>query len=154
MATKPEQKKSASRFFGYHIQNYSLNGHGGGSRNSQGQFQPYQRNNQPGPNNEGQKTYLNLNCVPTITHVISHHIEHKTSMLEKWLSSIKRNIVVPLHAGFRRELVTDNSRPLGLSDSSRLSTTPARSSNSDPNSIRIKVPIGSDQADHSRGTGS
>ena len=40
-----------------------------------------------------------LNCVPTITHVISHPIEHKASMLRKWLPSIKRDIVVPLHAG-------------------------------------------------------
>ena len=41
----------------------------------------------------------NLNCVPTITHVISHPIEHKASMLEKWLPSIKRDIIIPLHAG-------------------------------------------------------
>ena len=55
VTTKPEQKKSASRFFGYHPRNYSSNGRGGGSRNGRGRYQPYQRNNRPGPSNQGQK---------------------------------------------------------------------------------------------------
>ena len=41
----------------------------------------------------------NFNCVPTITHVTSHLIEQKTSMLGKWLCSLKKDIVVPLYPG-------------------------------------------------------
>ena len=55
VTTKPEQKKSASRFFRLPPQNYSSNGHEGGSRNGRGRYQPYQRNNRPGSSNQGQK---------------------------------------------------------------------------------------------------
>ena len=36
-------------------------------------------------------------CVPTITHVVSHPIVHKLGMLEKWLPSIKMDLIVSLH---------------------------------------------------------
>ena len=37
--------------------------------------------------------------MPTISHVVSHPIAFKTSMLNTWLPSIKRDIRVPVHAG-------------------------------------------------------
>ena len=58
-----------------------------------------------------------------------------------------------MYQEFHRKLITDNSRPLGPSSSSRLSATSSESSILDLTSTGIKVPNRSDQTDHSRGTG-
>ena len=101
VTTKPEHKKSASRFFGYHPRT-TLRMAAGWKRkrlrmiSAISEEQPTRTKQ---PRTEKLTLLPNLNCVPTITHVISHPIEHKASMLEKWLPSIKRDIIVPLHAG-------------------------------------------------------
>ena len=52
---KPEQK--SNRFFGYHPQNSSRGGRGGGNKSGQGRFHPYLKNSnyRPSQSNQGQK---------------------------------------------------------------------------------------------------
>ena len=54
--SKPEQKKS-NRFFGYHPQNSSRGGRGGGNKSGRGRFHPYSKNSnfRPNQSNLGQK---------------------------------------------------------------------------------------------------
>ena len=54
--SKPEQKKS-NRFFGYHPQNSSRGGRGGGNKSGRGRFHPYSKNSnfRPNQSNQGQK---------------------------------------------------------------------------------------------------
>ena len=96
-------EKPASHFFGYHPRNYSSNGRGGAWKQKRPRtvsaIPEDQQTRIKQPRTEKLTLLPHLNCVPTITHVISHPIEHKVSMLGKWLPSIKRDIVVPLHVG-------------------------------------------------------
>ena len=102
------------------------------------------------------KTLLpHLNGVLTITHVISHPIEHKASMLGKWLPSIKRDIVVLLHVGCIKSfienwsLIAQDPWILQAFQGFQLPLVDCPSQTS----TRVEVSIRSDRNDHGRGTG-
>ena len=168
VASKPEPKKPASHFIGYHPRNYSTTaGRGGWGKSNQGCYQPYQNFNHPGPSMYPRteeltpviqtKTltvtptactlYVNkLSCTISSYHCQTKYAKQVVTLNKEGFSD---SGACSANQGVHRELVPDNSGPLGSTGNSGISLTSNRTANTVCGTPGIKL---TDQADHKRGS--
>ena len=157
MTTKPEQKKSDSRFFGYHPETTLRMATGVQAEMAEDGISHIRGTTDQDQATKDRKTNFvikfklctnNYTCNFSAYRAQSVHAREMVALNKEGYNS---PATCRTHQEFHRELVTGNTRPLGPSGDSRLSATSGGSSNSDPNPTRVEVPNGSDRIDHCRG---